>query len=286
MFVVKQIQACREAILTARSAGQTVGLVPTLGALHNGHISLIQAAQGQCDFVAVTIFVNPSQFHAEKDLDQYPRPLKEDLSVCSSMGVKLVFTPESSQMYEPDSATTVHVAGVTESLCGTHRPGHFDGVATVVAKLFNILPAHRAYFGEKDFQQLVMVRRMVADLNIPIEIVPCPTVREEDGLALSSRNAHLAPDQRSQATFLSRALFDAEARVRAGEHNVAALIHHMRQVLEEAPLVEIEYIEVVDEKTLTPLEVLQSQARICLAVTLGATRLIDNIAVDARGDRR
>jgi len=264
-----------------------------MGALHEGHLSLIRAAKARCTRVAVTIFVNPTQFAPTDDFAAYPRPLEADLSSCESAGVDLVFTPTVETMYpgardpvarmesRTRTSTTVHVSGLTDVLCGPRRPGHFDGVATVVAKLFHILPADIAFFGEKDYQQLAVIRQMVRDLDIPIEIVGCPTVREPGGLAMSSRNAYLTSAQRNQATCLSRALFDAAESIRAGRRNVAAIVEGIREGIVSAGPAQIEYVDIVDAETLVLLSTVNSPARICLAVQIGSCRLIDNVGVDA-----
>jgi pantoate--beta-alanine ligase len=279
MDVLTQIEPCRRAVRAAQHAGRVVGLVPTMGALHEGHMSLVRAARGQCDLVAVTIFVNPTQFGPGEDLDQYPRTWDADLAACESAGVDLIFAPQATTMYPEDSSTSVRVSGVTEGLCGAFRPGHFEGVATIVAKLFMVLPADRAFFGEKDYQQLVVIRRMVRNLMIPIEIVPCPTVREPDGLAMSSRNAYLSPDERIQAASLSRALFAAVDQLQAGERRAARLTDRVRNAILAAGPATIEYVDVVDAETLEVLPVIDRPARLCLAVRIGACRLIDNIGL-------
>ena len=280
MLVSAEIDECRRAVRQAHQDGQPVGLVPTMGALHEGHLSLIRAAKARCSTVAVTIFVNPTQFGPNDDLNEYPRTLEADLQACRAAGVDLVFAPKPATMYLPDEATTVHVRGLTESLCGRSRQPHFDGVATVVVKLFNILPATMAFFGEKDYQQLVVVKRAVRDLNIPIEIVACPTVREPDGLAFSSRNQHLLPDERKQATSLSRALFAAAKRISAGEQDTAGVVQGIRDEILRAGPAEIDYIDVVDAMTLAAMTIVDRPARICVAVRIGACRLIDNVGVD------
>lgn len=281
MNVYTTIDECRKAVRSARQCGETVGLVPTMGALHEGHLSLIRAARRRCRRVAVTIFVNPTQFAAGEDFDAYPRQLDDDLRKCEAAGTDFVFAPGVKTMYAQDQKTTVHVAGLTDGLCGPHRPGHFDGVATVVSKLFNILPGDAAFFGEKDYQQLTVIRRMVRDMNIPIEIVGCPTVRETDGLAMSSRNAYLSPDHRRQATSLSRAMFAARDHVARGERKVTNLVADMRKTILDAGQAHFDYVEIVDAESLEPLSAVDRPARICLAVRIGVTRLIDNVAVDA-----
>jgi len=281
MNVLTDIDPAREVVRAVQQAGGTVGLVPTMGAIHEGHLSLIRAAKARCTRVAVTIFVNPTQFGPAEDFAAYPRPLEADLRACEQAGVDIVFTPTVATMYPPGAKTSVHVSGLSDVLCGPLRPGHFDGVATVVAKLFQILPADAAFFGEKDYQQLAVIRQMVRDLNIPVEIVGCPTLREPDGLAMSSRNAYLSPAQRRQAGSLSRALFAAVDRVRRGERNVAVLVGGIREEILSAGPARIEYVDVVDANTLALLSIVDRPARICLAVRLGSCRLIDNVGVDA-----
>ena len=279
MLVLEDIEPCRQAVRAARGGGGSVGLVPTMGAFHEGHLSLIRAARQRCSYVAVTIFVNPTQFDPNGDYEKYPQTLDSDLAACKSAGVDLVFNPGVETIYPEGVQTTIHVNGVTTGLCGSRRPGHFDGVATVCTKLFNILPADLAFFGEKDYQQMVMIRRLVLDLSLPIEIVPCPTVREPDGLALSSRNAYLSAGERKQAACLSRALFAAADRIAAGERNASAIGTAIREDILAAGPVDIEYVDVVDESTLEDLKVIDRPARICLAVRIGSCRLIDNVGV-------
>lgn len=280
MFVVSEIEPCRLAVLDARRDGRRTGLVLTMGALHEGHVSLLRAARRRCDFVAVTIFVNPTQFGPGEDLDDYPVTLEADLEACRGEGVDLVFTPTVATMYPKGDVTTVHVAGLTEGLCGAHRSGHFDGVTTVVAKLFEILPTDLAFFGEKDYQQLLVIRQMAGDLHLPIQIVGCPIVREPDGLAMSSRNRKLSPQQRIQAVSLSRALHAAAKRVRDKERDVERLVQTMTDQIKKAGHAQIDYIEVVDAVTLAPLVRIDRSARACVAVRIGSCRLIDNIALD------
>ncbi len=281
MVVLEETEPCRLAVREARRSGRTVGLVPTMGALHEGHLSLIRAARERCDFVAVTIFVNPTQFGPGEDYQTYPRTLESDLQACETEGVDLVFRPATETVYPEGAQTTVHVDGVTKRLCGPCRPGHFDGVATVCAKLFSILPADLAFFGEKDYQQMVMIRRMALDLNLPIEIVPCPTVREPDGLAMSSRNASLSGEERKQAASLSRGLFAAADGIAAGERSAAAIVAVIRDRILWAGPADIEYIEVVDPDTLEGVKTIDGPVRICLAGRIGSCRLIDNIGVSA-----
>lgn len=283
--VITDIQPCREAVTALRREGLSVGLVPTMGALHEGHLSLIRAAKARCDRVALTIFVNPAQFGPGEDLSAYPRPLEADLTACRSAGVDLVFTPSTEAMYPHGAATSVHVDGLTDVLCGPFRPGHFDGVATVVSKLFHILPADAAFFGEKDYQQLIVIKRMVADLRIPIEIVGCPTVRAADGMAISTRNAYLSAEDRKQAARLSHALFTAVEQIARGEHEVASIVATIRERLGGAASLQIEYVDVVDEATLEILTTIDRSARICAAVRIASCRLIDNVGVDVSSAR-
>lgn len=279
MQVARSIAECRAAVAAARRAGRRITLAPTMGALHAGHVSLFRAAAGDRAFVVVSIFVNPTQFGPHEDFSRYPRDEAGDLAACRGAGVELAFLPTAAEMYPPGATTTVRVAELSHGLCGPLRPGHFEGVATVVAKLLNIVQPDAAYFGQKDAQQLAIIRRMVRDLDMPIEIVGCPTVREADGLALSSRNAYLSPQQRRQATCLHRALSAAAERAAAGERDAAALIAGMRQVIEAAGPSQIEYVSIVDPETLTPVERIERVALAALAVRIGATRLIDNIVL-------
>lgn len=280
MIVAGSIAACRKAMHDLQDNRGSVGLVPTMGALHRGHLSLIQAARTRCEAVAVTIFVNPTQFGPGEDFAAYPRPLDDDLRQCESAGVDLVFAPDVETIYPGGECTSVHVGGVTDVLCGPLRPGHFDGVATIVAKLFNILPADAAFFGEKDYQQLVVIRQLTRDLNIPIEIVGCPTLRESDGLAVSSRNAYLTPSQREQAAVLSRVMFAAAERAACGERDSSELMGAMRLEIANSGPAEIEYVDIVDAATLERMPIIDRPGRICLAVRIGSCRLIDNVAVD------
>lgn len=282
MKILTTIDDCRAAVREAQRSGLVVGLVPTMGALHDGHMSLVRAAKARCGWIVATIFVNPMQFGPHEDFAAYPRPLDADLAQCRSAGVNAVFAPSVEVMYGADTRTIVQVSKLTDGLCGPFRPGHFDGVATVVAKLFHIAPADLAFFGEKDYQQLMVIRQMAADLNFPIEIVGCPTLREPDGLAMSSRNAYLSPPERAQAVSISRALFEARNAVAAGNNDAKAIAHSTRQALVEAGIRSIDYVEVVDSKTLDPARVIDHSARLCVAARIGKTRLIDNLALWGR----
>ncbi len=283
MEVVDSIDAFRDTLDAARQAGRTVGLVPTMGALHAGHRSLIVHAASECDHVGVTIFVNPLQFGEPEDIDRYPRTLDADLAVCRDAGAATVLTPSVAEMY-PDwpasPSTTVSVRGVADRWEGASRPGHFDGVATVVAKLFAMAGRCRAYFGEKDFQQVAVVRRMAADLSLPVTVVDCPTVRDADGLALSSRNARLSADERAAAVVLSRALAAGREVVAAGEDDPASVAGTMAAVVATEPLVRLDYAVAVDDADLEVPPALRAAGTVRLLVAgwLGSVRLIDNCA--------
>ncbi len=280
MIIAETITQTREFITQARQAGKTIGLVPTLGGLHEGHFSLIRRSCAECDFTAVSIFVNPTQFGPTEDLDNYPQTTEADRRACRELGVDLVFAPTAAEMYPRDDLTWVTVEKLSEHLCGAARPTHFRGVCTVVAKLFNIITPDVAYFGEKDAQQLAVIRRMVDDLNMPIEIRPCPTVREPDGLAMSTRNQYLDPDQRRQATCLHRALTRAAELIATGEKSAPAIIDVMTEIINSASQAQIDYISIVDKDLLQPLATLDRPCLIALAVRIGPARLIDNILVD------
>lgn len=278
--VVHTIAEVRGHVADARRAGKTVSVVPTMGALHDGHLSLIRGARDRSGYVVVTVFVNPTQFNDPEDLADYPRTLDADVDACATVGADLVFAPAAREMYRPGAVTTVRVSRITDPLCGRHRPGHFEGVTTVVAKLFNIVQPDMAFFGQKDAQQATVIRRMVDDLDMPVEVVVCPTVREPDGLAMSSRNAHLSPEERSQALSLRRALQGAARAIAEGRRDVGALIDEMRGTISSAGPCEIDYVEIVDPGTLEAVEAIDGAVLIAIAVGIGQTRLIDNIAVD------
>jgi pantoate--beta-alanine ligase len=279
------IAAVRHGCDDARSTGARVALVPTMGYLHDGHRSLVRAARAECDYVVVSIFVNPLQFGAGEDLDRYPRDLAGDLAVCEAEHVDVVFAPTVAEMYPRAPLTTVHVDQLTAAMCGLARPTHFDGVTTVVTKLFSIVGACRAYFGRKDAQQLAVVTRMAADLNLPVEVVGCPIVREPDGLAMSSRNAYLEPDQRTAALVLSRALRDAAGAVVAGERDANRVAELVRAHVAAEPLVALEYVDVRDAYELTEIDRVDGSVLVALAARVGTTRLIDNVALFVDGDK-
>ncbi|MBE3071095.1 MAG: pantoate--beta-alanine ligase [Planctomycetes bacterium] len=285
MRVAATIREVREAVAEARERGRPVRLVPTMGALHEGHAGLIRAARADGGFVAVSVFVNPTQFGPNEDLAKYPRPFERDLDVCRREGVDLVFAPTAAEMYPDGARTSVHVAGMSEKMCGAARPGHFDGVCTVVAKLLTIVGPDAAYFGEKDAQQLAILRRMAADLDLPVEIRACPTVRDPDGLATSSRNVYLGEVERRQALALGRALGAAGKAVLAGERDARKVGADVRRRLEASEGVRPEYVAVVDPDTLDDLEQIGAQVLVAVAARVGATRLIDNVLLRGLGGR-
>lgn len=277
MQIVKTMEELRQAVSTAKGNGRTVGLVPTMGSLHEGHMSLVRAAKKSDGFTVVSIFVNPTQFGPNEDLSRYPRPFEADVEKCSVEGVDLIFAPTPQLMYPEGFGTYVNVEGITDKLEGASRPGHFRGVATVVLKLFAAVEPTRAYFGMKDYQQLKVIEKMVRDLNVNVEIVPVPTVRESDGLAMSSRNAYLNPEERKAATVLIRAMRAADAAIKAGENDAKAVRKAADGVLFAEPLAQVDYVAVVDPETLDPVETIRGSALIALAVRIGSTRLIDNM---------
>ena len=269
----------RELAEALRRDDAPLGLVPTMGALHEGHKSLIDRATEECGAAVVSIFVNPAQFAAGEDYDTYPRTFEADLEACREMGVACVYAPRANVMYPGGYDTWVDVPGLGAPLCGSHRQGHFRGVATVVLKLLAACLPHRAYFGEKDYQQLVLIRRMTQDLDLGVEIVPCPIVREDDGMALSSRNAYLSTDERSRARAISAALFDAKKKVAAGERFSAVIIGACMDELEKAGS-RVDYVEIVEPATLERVEQINGSARMAVAAYIGETRLIDNILLE------
>ena len=281
MKVVTTKTEFREHLDAVRTLGRTVGFVPTMGALHEGHLSLARAAAAECDVVALSIFVNPLQFSPTEDLSLYPRPIERDLELAESAGVDIVVNPSVEEMYPREVLTTIHVAGLTDTMEGASRPTHFDGVATVVTKLFNMAGPCRAYFGEKDFQQLAVVRRMAADLDQPVTVVGCPTVREADGLAMSSRNVYLSPEQRTAATVVHRALRAGAAMIDAGERDRAVVEAHMASVIEAEPLAELDYAVAVDPDTLEAPDHFEpgTEVRLLAVARFGSTRLLDNLGV-------
>jgi pantoate--beta-alanine ligase len=281
MRILRTIAEIRATVGDARQGGLTVGLVPTMGALHDGHLSLIRAARGADDLVVVSLFVNPAQFAPTEDLGSYPRPEAQDARLAADAGADILFAPPVDQIYPDGFATSIHVAGITDVMCGAHRgPGHFDGVATVVTKLFQIVAPDTAYFGQKDAQQVLVIRRLVRDLDIPVQIVACPIVREADGLAMSSRNAYLDPDARLRATALNRALDAAEAVVARGEMDAEAVLAAARAPLADAGI-EPEYLELRSPDDLRELDRVGDAALLAVAAQVGAARLIDNRILEA-----
>ncbi|NHF74102.1 pantoate--beta-alanine ligase [Paracoccus xiamenensis] len=275
--IVTSLDELRRATQAWRRAGQRVGVVPTMGALHDGHLSLVRAAKAECDRVIVTLFVNPRQFNSAEDYDKYPRTELADAELLGPLGIDALFVPDGAQVYPPGHATTVSVSGITDTLEGAHRPGHFDGVATVVTMLFNMTQADRAYFGEKDWQQLQLVRRLVADLKLPVEIVGCPTVRADDGLAMSSRNQRLSVTARQQARALPEALLAAAAAIGSGA-NVDDVLTQTRETLAQNGIGPVEYIELRDSESLRPPRPCHPR-RLLVAAWLDGVRLIDNVEV-------
>lgn len=279
MKTANRVDEVRLEAREARRRELRIGVVPTMGALHEGHLSLVRAARAKCDFVVVTVFVNPTQFAPHEDLDRYPRPLEDDLAACENAGVDLVFHPDVDEIYPQGFSTTVDVSDLASVLEGAHRPGHFAGVATVVLKLLNIVQPDVAYFGRKDFQQQLLIRRMCRDLDLPVEIHTCPTVREADGLALSSRNRYLDADRRKSALALSESLELAKERLTGGEQNVESVCEAMRDLLERTPGVRLDYAAVVDPETLEELSTPQPQMIALVAAHVGDVRLIDNMPI-------
>jgi pantoate--beta-alanine ligase len=277
MIIARTVDELRRAIGAWRAAGERIGFVPTMGALHAGHLSLVRLARERGTRVVASVFVNPAQFGPHEDFNRYPRQPEADAAMLEEAGCGLLFLPDVETMYPPGSATFVEPGGAAEGLEGACRPGHFRGVATVVCALFNLVRADLAVFGEKDAQQLAVVRQMVRDLHVPVEIVPAPTIREADGLALSSRNAYLSAEERRAAAVLYRSLRAAEEAVAGGERQGDALRGRMRQVLDAEPLARIEYAEVVDAESFQPVAMLSGRTVLPLAVRIGGTRLIDNI---------
>jgi pantoate--beta-alanine ligase len=282
MEVVRTVASLREQLWAARGSGASLGLVPTMGAFHEGHLALMRRARADNDRVVVSLFVNPAQFGPGEDFHRYPRNLERDQGLAAAAGVDWLFCPSVEEIYPPGDDTTVEVHRLARLLEGRFRPGHFRGVTTVVARLLGAVLPDRAYFGQKDYQQLRIVQRMTEDLRLPVEIVPVPTVRDADGLALSSRNQYLAPEDRRAAPALFRALQAAEAAHAAGERRAAALRARVRQVLADEPRIRVQYAAVVDARELTPVRVLDRPALVALAATVGRTRLIDNTVLGAK----
>ena len=279
MKIVGTVKEVREQVKEWKKQGLSVGLVPTMGYLHEGHKSLMEAARKDNDKVVVSIFVNPMQFGPTEDLATYPRDLDHDAALCESAGVDLIFHPEAEEMYEKDFCSFVDMTGLTEGLCGKTRPIHFRGVCTVVNKLFNIVTPDHAYFGQKDGQQLAVIKRMVRDLNMDIEIVGCPIVREEDGLAKSSRNTYLSPEERKAALILSKTVALGKELAKT-EKDANKVVEAMKKNIETEPLAKIDYVEAVDALSMAPVEKLEGACMLAMAVYIGKTRLIDNTLIN------
>jgi pantoate--beta-alanine ligase len=281
MLIFKTIAEAQSACAQLRGEGRILGLVPTMGALHEGHLSLVRAAKAECDIAAVSIFVNPTQFGPNEDFSKYPRSFEQDCALLEREGVDLIFAPTVDDMYPAGASTFVLVEGVSDRLDGASRPGHFRGVTTVVSKLFHIVCPHKAFFGQKDAAQVAVLRKMVRDLNCPLQLVVCPIVREADGLAMSSRNRYLSEKERQQALVLHRALGEVEKRAAAGETKSSALIEAARSVIASEPAVRIDYVAIVDPDTLIDISDVRGGALVAVAAFVGTTRLIDNALIAA-----
>ena len=278
--IATTIKEVRDTVKEWKSQGLTVGLVPTMGYLHEGHGSLIKTSASECDKTVVSVFLNPTQFAPNEDLESYPRDFEQDKVLCEKMGADLVFHPEVSEMYEQDNATFVEILSeMPKQLCGKTRPIHFRGVCTVVSKLFNIVTPDKAFFGEKDAQQLAIIKRMVRDMSYGIEIVGCPIIREEDGLAKSSRNTYLNEEERKAALCLSKAIFFGQSLVEKGETDANKVLGEMKNLINKEPLARIDYVEAVDGVTMMPVDKIEKDTLVAMAVYIGKTRLIDNFSV-------
>lgn len=280
MQIVHTKAELQQALAQVRSQGKSIGLVPTMGALHDGHMSLISAAAASNDFVVVTIFVNPLQFGQGEDLDKYPRRLEADAALCEQYGAQLVFAPAPDEMYPIPTQTLIENTELDASYCGAYRPGHFKGVLTVVAKLFNLVLPTQAFFGLKDYQQLYLIQRMVKDLDFSVEIIPCPIIREMDGLAMSSRNEYLSPAERQNALGISQALNQAEEALKQGLRDSQSLKDLMNKIILESGANEVQYIHILSQENLLPIETVKQKAVILVAAYYGKTRLIDNREVE------
>ena len=282
MNIIRDIQEMKEFSLELRFRRETIGFVPTMGYLHRGHLELVRRALAENDATVVSIFVNPAQFGPSEDFDTYPRDEDRDLQLLKELGVDCVFIPSERVIYPEGYSTYVHVERLTDYLCGAKRPGHFKGVATVVTKLFNIISPDRAYFGQKDAQQFRVLRRMVIDLNMNVEMVEIPTVREEDGLAMSSRNRYMSNSERREALLIREALDKGLEMIREGTHSVSGIRDELGRILRKGKHVFVDYIEIVDEKNLSPVERLDNDVILAIAVFVGKTRLIDNEIIRVR----
>lgn len=279
MQIIKNISEMQKLAVQFRNDGKKIGFVPTMGYLHEGHLSLMRIARAKCDILVVSIFVNPTQFSPNEDLTKYPRDFQRDEKLCQKENVDLIFYPTKDMMYSEPYHTFINVEKLSNTMCGKSRPGHFQGVATVVGKLFNIVKPHFAVFGEKDFQQAVIIKQMVIDLNFDLEIITGPIVREQDGLAMSSRNKYLSSEGRQNALVLYKSLKLAEKRVMEGNDDPEFIYNKMRNLIEKTPKAIIDYIAIVDSRTLKPVQKVQNHTLIALAVKIGSTRLIDNTLI-------
>lgn len=280
MEVIKEKALMRQTVEQAKARGLVVGVVPTMGFFHEGHLELMRRARADCDLVVVTLFVNPTQFTPGEDFEDYPRDFERDRLMAESVGVDYIFNPEVEEMYPDGFATHVEVEGLSDLMCGLKRPGHFRGVATVVSKLFNIVPAQKAYFGQKDAQQLAVLRRLAVDLDFGVEVIAVPTVREEGGLAMSSRNTYLSPEERTDALVLQAALVSAAELIEAGERDAQTVVQAMEEVVSTLPSVNLEYIAICDNIFLQPVSELEGQVLVALAARVGKARLIDNMVIE------
>jgi len=278
--LVKTIEDMKSEVKKQRCGGKTIGLVPTMGFLHEGHVSLIKASVRNNDFTVASIFVNPTQFGQNEDYDKYPRDMKRDFKIAEEAGLDVVFAPTVSDMYPCGFDTSIVVNGISKILCGKSRPGHFQGVATVVNKLFNIIEPDRAYFGQKDAQQVAVIKKMVEDLNMNLEVVVCPTIRESDGLAMSSRNVFLAPEERKAAAVLPKALFEVEVSIMDGERNKEKLLSEVIKRIKENRLIEVDYVDIRHADTFESFDELKGKVLAAAAIKVGTTRLIDNIVIE------
>jgi pantoate--beta-alanine ligase len=277
--IIRDVNEMKIRMKHIKHSGKTIGFIPTMGYLHNGHKSLIERARQENNIIAVSIFVNPVQFGPNEDFQKYPRDEERDFIICKDAGCDIVFLPTRDDMYRSSYSTYVDVLNISEGLCGTSRPGHFRGVTTVVTKLFNILKADKAYFGQKDAQQLAIIKRMVLDLDIDTEVIGCPIIREQDGLAMSSRNVYLSSNERKQALVLNKSLNHADILIKNGERHTSIIKTEIEKIIKTAVDAKIDYIEIVDSLNLKPLEVLEGEVLIALAVKIGMTRLIDNMII-------
>lgn len=280
MRVIEYINDLKAIVRSQKSAGKSIGFVPTMGYLHEGHISLVKSSLHDNEFTIMSIFVNPTQFGPNEDFGKYPRDLDRDLIMAENAGVDVVFVPSVQEMYPDGYVTYVNVEEITQELCGQSRPGHFKGVTTIVNKFFNIVEPNKAYFGQKDAQQVVVIKRMVKDLNMNVEIITCPIVREKDGLAMSSRNAYLNSEERKAALVLSKSLFEAEELVKSGERDGLKIIEFINNKITSESLACVDYIKVSDPESLEDVAIINKKVLIALAVKFGTTRLIDNILVE------